>query len=28
MFDALEITFRRRRRSLSMGAEANCRRVI
>jgi len=28
MFDALEITFRRRRRSLSMGAEANGRRVI
>jgi len=28
MFDALEIAFRRRRRSLSSGAEANGRRVI
>jgi len=28
MFDALEIAFSRRRRSLSMGAEVNDRRVI
>jgi len=28
MFDALEMTFSRRRRSLSMGAEVNDRRVI
>src|SRR3989442_7915050 len=28
MFDALEIAFKRRRRSLSSGAEANGRRVI
>jgi len=28
MFDALEIAFSRRRKSLSMGAEVNDRRVI
>jgi len=28
MFDALEIAFRRRRRSLSMSSEATGRRVI